>query len=52
MTPMAIDYKHWKLDTDRDNLAWLSFDKADASTNTLSADAMAELDRILDELRV
>jgi 3-hydroxyacyl-CoA dehydrogenase/enoyl-CoA hydratase/3-hydroxybutyryl-CoA epimerase len=44
-------YKHWKLETDRDNLAWLSFDKAGASTNTLSADVMAELDRILDELR-
>ena len=46
-----MPYKHWKLDTDRDNLAWLSFDKAGASTNTLSADVMAELDRILDELR-
>jgi len=44
-------YKHWKLDTDRDNLAWLSFDKEGASTNTLSGEVIAELDAILDELR-
>ena len=44
-------YRHWKLETDRDNLVWLSFDKEGASTNTLSADTMAELDAILDELR-
>ena len=44
-------YKHWKLETDSDNIVWLSFDKADASTNVLSAEVMAELDRILGELR-
>jgi 3-hydroxyacyl-CoA dehydrogenase/enoyl-CoA hydratase/3-hydroxybutyryl-CoA epimerase len=41
---------HWKLDTDRDNLAWLSLDKEGASTNTLSKDVLAELDAILDGL--
>jgi len=44
-------HKHWKLDTDRDNIVWLTFDKADASTNTLSGEAVAELSAVLDELR-
>src|SRR5258706_10845267 len=48
---MADNYRHWKLETDGDNLVWLSFDKADATTNVLSAEVMAELDAILDELR-
>jgi 3-hydroxyacyl-CoA dehydrogenase/enoyl-CoA hydratase/3-hydroxybutyryl-CoA epimerase len=47
---MANNNKHWKLETDRDGIVWLSFDKADASTNVLSAEVMAELDRIFDEL--
>jgi len=46
-----MTFRHWKLETDRDNLVWLSFDKEGASTNTLSADVMAELDAIADELR-
>jgi len=48
---VAGKYQHWKLETDRDNIVWLSFDKKRASANVLSADAMAELDQILDELR-
>src|SRR5256886_1195055 len=48
---MAENYRHWKLETDHDNIVWLSFDKKGASANVLSADAMAELDRIFDELR-
>jgi len=48
---MASDYKHWKLETDRDKLVWLSLDQAGTSANVLSAEVMAELDRILDELR-
>jgi 3-hydroxyacyl-CoA dehydrogenase/enoyl-CoA hydratase/3-hydroxybutyryl-CoA epimerase len=43
-------YRNWKLETDADAIAWLSLDKADSSTNVLSAEVMAELDRILDEL--
>jgi 3-hydroxyacyl-CoA dehydrogenase/enoyl-CoA hydratase/3-hydroxybutyryl-CoA epimerase len=50
MTRMADAYRHWKLDTDGDGIVWLSFDKAESSTNVLSADVVAELDRILDEL--
>jgi 3-hydroxyacyl-CoA dehydrogenase/enoyl-CoA hydratase/3-hydroxybutyryl-CoA epimerase len=47
---MTTTYKHWKLDTDRDNIVWLTFDKADASTNTLSAEAVAEFSAVLDAL--
>src|SRR5574342_1334517 len=45
-----MTYKHWKLDTDRDNIVWLTLDKAESSTNVLSAEVMSELDAILDEL--
>ena len=44
-------HKHWKLDTDRDDIAWLTFDKAEASTNTLSGEVVAEFSAVLDELR-
>ena len=48
---MGDNFRHWKLATDRDNIVWLTFDKQGASANILSAEVMAELDRILDELR-
>ena len=48
---MANTYKHWKLDTDGDNIVWLTFDKAESSTNTFSADVMAEFAAILDTVR-
>jgi 3-hydroxyacyl-CoA dehydrogenase / enoyl-CoA hydratase / 3-hydroxybutyryl-CoA epimerase len=35
--------RHWKLRRDDDRIAWLCFDKADASTNVLSRDVMVEL---------
>lgn len=47
---MARTYTHWKLDTDRDNIAWLTFDKAESSTNTLSGEVVAEFSAVLDEL--
>ena len=47
---MGGAYRNWKTETDSDNLVWLSLDKADSSTNVLSADVMAELDGIIDEL--
>src|SRR5437867_3395688 len=39
--------EHWKLDRDADELAWLALDKANASTNTLSAAVLEELRTIL-----
>ena len=43
--------ENWKLARDADAIAWLTFDKAGASTNTLSRAVLAELDAILDELQ-
>ncbi len=43
-------WQHWRLERDADELAWLTFDKAGASTNTFSAEAMAELAQALDAL--
>ena len=44
------ELKHWPLERDPAGLAWLIFDKAGESTNTLSAAAMHELGLVLDEL--
>jgi 3-hydroxyacyl-CoA dehydrogenase / enoyl-CoA hydratase / 3-hydroxybutyryl-CoA epimerase len=41
---------HWSLSRDADDIAWLTFDKAGATTNTLSKTALAELHAVLDEL--
>lgn len=45
-----MDLKHWQLINDDDGIAWLRFDKADASANVLSTDVMMELDTIVDAL--
>lgn len=42
--------RHWRLETDDDNIAWLSFDKADTSTNVLSREVLEELEAILEQL--
>lgn len=43
-------FTHWHLRREPDGIAWLAFDKAGSSTNTLSADVMAEFARVLDAL--
>ena len=40
-------YRHFKLTRDADGIAWLLFDRAGASANTLSADVLEELDLVL-----
>ncbi len=45
-------YRHWKLERDAEGIAWLTFDKADASTNTLSADVFEELRAQLADLAI
>ncbi|HET9671010.1 MAG TPA: 3-hydroxyacyl-CoA dehydrogenase NAD-binding domain-containing protein [Casimicrobiaceae bacterium] len=42
--------QHWRLGRDRDGIAWLTFDKAATTTNTLSKTALAELNGVLDTL--
>ena len=43
--------RHWHSERDANNIHWLSLDKSDASTNTLSQDVLAALDVVLDELQ-
>jgi len=46
----TTNYKNWKVDTDKDQIAWLHLDKAGSNTNTLSSDVLNELDDILNQL--
>ena len=36
--------RHWSLEVDADRIAWLAFDKINASANSLSRDVMEQLD--------
>jgi 3-hydroxyacyl-CoA dehydrogenase/enoyl-CoA hydratase/3-hydroxybutyryl-CoA epimerase len=40
-------YRHFKLTRDADGVAWLLFDRAGASANTLSSDVIEEFDAVL-----
>src|SRR3979411_1791501 len=42
-------YRNFKLTRDDDGIAWLLFDRAGASANTLSADVLEERDKELAE---
>src|SRR6185503_10697000 len=48
--PGDTSIESWRLDRDADGIAWLTFDKPDASTNTLSKGALAELVAMLERL--
>ena len=43
-------YKHWKVERDDHNIAWLHLDMADSSVNLLSGAVFEELREILDSL--
>ena len=43
-------YKHWRLETDTDQIAWLYFDKQNASVNTIDREVMEELADVLSAL--
>lgn len=43
-------YKHFKLTRDADGVAWLLFDRAETSANTLSSEVMEEFDAVLAEI--
>ena len=49
-TAIVPAMEHWKLARDDDGIAWLTFDKANATANTLSKAALAEFDAALDAL--
>jgi len=44
------DYTNWVLSSDSDDIAYLKIDKANSSSNFLSAEVLEELDAILDYL--
>jgi len=48
----ANAYRHWQLAVDEQGIAWASLDKADESTNTLSAAVLDEFALLLDQLDV
>ena len=43
-------FKHWRMETDDENFVWLHLDKEGASTNTLSAEVLTELETHLHAL--
>ena len=45
-------YRNFKLTRDADGIAWLLFDREDASANTLSSDVMEEFDTVLAALEI
>jgi 3-hydroxyacyl-CoA dehydrogenase / enoyl-CoA hydratase / 3-hydroxybutyryl-CoA epimerase len=47
---MTQAYKNWRLETDKNNILWLYFDKQNASVNTVDRAVMEEFSAILDEL--
>lgn len=47
---MTRSFEHWHLEQDPDGLAWVTLDKANSSTNTLSMAVLDEFDGVLDEV--
>ena len=45
-----MDNVHFKLATDDDNIAWLTFDKADTGTNVLNTEVFDQLDQHLQSI--
>ena len=50
VAPAKAVLRHWTLTREPDGLSVLVFDKAGATTNTLSTEALAELNHVLDRL--
>ncbi|HEU5281459.1 MAG TPA: 3-hydroxyacyl-CoA dehydrogenase NAD-binding domain-containing protein [Gammaproteobacteria bacterium] len=42
--------KHWRTETDSDNILWFIFDKQNASVNTIDREVMEEFSSLLDEV--
>jgi 3-hydroxyacyl-CoA dehydrogenase/enoyl-CoA hydratase/3-hydroxybutyryl-CoA epimerase len=43
--------RHWRIERDEREIVWLTFDKSDSTSNTLSRDVLSELDSLLDEIQ-
>ncbi len=48
----ATSTRHWRWETDRDGLVWLTFDKAGESANTFSREALEELGSAIGAIRL
>ncbi len=48
----ATSTRHWRWETDRDGLVWLTFDKAGEAANTFSREALEELGSAIGAIRV
>ncbi|NIR28948.1 MAG: crotonase [Gammaproteobacteria bacterium] len=48
--PEDTQLRHWRLREDATGIAWLHFDQAEASTNTLGRETLGELDDVLARL--
>ncbi len=48
--PATSRWQHWRLDSDIDNIAWLTFTHADEKVNSLGTAVLAELDQIVSDL--
>lgn len=44
------EFRHWKIDSDIDGVAWLTLDRADENTNSLSQEVLRELELIVESL--
>src|SRR5690348_139029 len=42
--------KHWRTETDSDNILWFIFDKQNASVNTIDREVMEEFSQLLDDV--
>ncbi len=43
-------WKHWRLETDIDNIAWLYIDRGDEKVNSLGTEVLAEFEQIISRL--
>ncbi|MBD1401759.1 3-hydroxyacyl-CoA dehydrogenase NAD-binding domain-containing protein [Pelovirga terrestris] len=43
-------WRHWRMERDQDDIAWLTLDRADSGTNSLSGEVVEELDAVLSAL--
>ena len=43
-------FRHWRLDTDQDQVCWLSIDRAGEKNNSLSREVLEELQQVVTRL--
>ena len=46
----AQNYKHFRMETDKDNVLWLTMDRKNAPVNSLNREVFDEFDRIISDI--